>query len=61
MPAGFHEVTVTVGISSDSYVQILSGLKPEDEVYVPRAETTDMYGLMMGTDEYYYEEEEDVE
>ena len=61
VPAGFHEVTVTVGISSDSYVQILSGLKPEDEVYVPRAETTDMYGLMMGTDEYYYEEEEDVE
>lgn len=50
---------MTVGISSDSYVQILSGLKPEDEVYVPRAEMTDMYGLMMGTDEYYYEEETD--
>ncbi len=59
VPAGFHEVKVTVGISSDSYVQILSGLKPEDEVYVPRAEMTDMYGLMMGTDEYYYEEETD--
>ena len=61
VPEGFHEVKVTVGISSDSYVQILSGLKPEDEVYVPRAEMTDMYGLMMGTDDYYYEEEEDVE
>lgn len=59
VPAGFHEVKVTAGISSDSYVQILSGLKPEDEVYVPRAEMTDMYGLMMGTDDYYYEEETD--
>lgn len=48
VPAGFHEVTVEVGLSSDSYVQILSGLKETDEVYVPRAELTDMYNLMMG-------------
>ena len=48
VPAGFHEVTVEVGVSSDSYVQILSGLKETDEVYVPRAELTDMYSLMMG-------------
>ncbi|MBO5154283.1 MAG: efflux RND transporter periplasmic adaptor subunit [Eubacterium sp.] len=48
VPAGFHEVTVEVGLSSDSYVQILSGLKETDEVYVPRAELTDMYSLMMG-------------
>lgn len=62
VPAGFHEVKVSVGISSDSYVQILSGLKAEDEVYVPRAEMTDMYGVMMGTDENYYDEgEEDAQ
>lgn len=48
VPAGFHEVTVEVGVSSDSYVQILSGLTEQDEVYVPRAELTDMYSLMMG-------------
>ena len=48
VPSGFHEVTVEVGLSSDSYVQILSGLKETDEVYVPRAELTDMYSLMMG-------------
>lgn len=48
VPAGFHEVTVQAGLSSDSYVQILSGLMETDEVYVPRAELTDMYSLMMG-------------
>lgn len=48
VPAGFHEVTVQAGLSSDSYVQILSGLTEADEVYVPRAELTDMYNLMMG-------------
>ena len=48
VPAGFHEVTVQAGLSSDSYVQILSGLKETDEVYVPRAELTDMYNMMMG-------------
>ena len=57
VPAGFHEVTVQAGLSSDSYVQILSGLKETDEVYVPRAELTDMYSLMMGPGEPYEEEE----
>lgn len=47
VPGGFHAVEVTVGISSDSHVQILSGLKKKDEVYIPRAETTDMMQLMM--------------
>ena len=57
VPAGFHEVTVQAGLSSDAYVQILSGLKETDEVYVPRAELTDMYGLMMGGPRPYEEEE----
>lgn len=48
VPAGFHEITVEVGLTSDSYVQILSGLNETDEIYVPRAELTDMYSLMMG-------------
>lgn len=57
VPAGFHEVTVQAGLSSDAYVQILSGLKETDEVYVPRAELTDMYGLIMGGPRPYEEEE----
>lgn len=57
VPVGFHEVTVKAGLSNDSYVQILSGLEEADEVYVPRAELTDMYSLMMGGDQYYEEEE----
>lgn len=59
VPAGFHEVTVQAGLSSDSYVQVLSGLKETDEVYVPRAELTDMYSLMMGSGEPYEEEIEE--
>lgn len=59
VPTGFHEVTVKAGLSNDSYVQILSGLKKEDEVYVPRAELTDMYSLMMGEGEPYEEEGEE--
>lgn len=61
VPAGFHEVTVQSGLSSDYYVQILSGLKETDEVYVPRAELTDMYSLMMGPGEPYDEDEEAAE
>ncbi len=47
VPEGFHKVEVTVGISSDSKVQILDGLSTTDEVYVPRAESTDMMMRMM--------------
>lgn len=61
VPDGFHEVCVEVGLTSDSYVQILSGLTEEDEIYVPRAEMTDMYSLMMGDDVYYEEEYADEE
>lgn len=57
VPVGFHEVTVEVGLSNDSYVQILSGLKETDEVYVPRAELTDMYSMMMGPGQAYEESE----
>lgn len=48
VPIGFHEKAVTPGLSSDSLVQILDGLTEADEVYVPRAEMTDMYSMMMG-------------
>ena len=58
VPAGFHEVTVQAGLSSESDVQILSGLKESDEVYVPRAELTDMYSLMMGPGQPMEEAEE---
>lgn len=57
VPAGFHEVTVKAGLSNDSYVQILSGLKETDEVYVPRAELTDMYSMMVGPGQAYEESE----
>lgn len=50
VPDGFHSVEVEVGISNDSYVQIVSGLSETDEIYVPRAETTDMTQIFMGGD-----------
>lgn len=58
VPVGFHEVSVQDGLSSESYVQIISGLKETDEVYVPRAELTDMYSLMMGPGQPMEEAEE---
>ena len=58
VPAGFHEATVQTGLSSESYVQILSGLQEADEVYVPRADLTDMYSLMMGPGQPMEEAEE---
>ena len=61
VPDGFHKVDVTVGISSDSQVQILSGLKETDEVYVPRTEITDMNQFMMGGGMEYYEEDDSEE
>lgn len=48
VPVGFHAVEVKVGISSDSYVQILSGLSQEDKIYIPRAVMTDAMTMMMG-------------
>ncbi len=61
VPNGFHAVDVTVGISNDSEVQILSGLTETDEVYVPRTEITDMNQLMMGGGMEYYEEDDSEE
>ena len=61
VPNGFHAVDVTVGISNDSEVQILSGLTETDEVYVPRTEITDMNQLMMGGGVEYYEEDDSEE
>ena len=61
VPDGFHKVDVTVGISSDSQVQILSGLNETDEVYVPRTEITDMNQFMMGGGMEYYEEDDSEE
>lgn len=61
VPDGFHKVEVTAGISSDSDVQILSGLSESDEVYVPRTEITDMNQFMMGGGDMGYYEEDDSE
>ncbi len=61
VPNGFHAVDVTVGISSDSEVQILSGLTGTDEVYVPRTEITDMSQYVMGGGIEYYEEDDSEE
>ena len=61
VPDGFHKVDVTVGISSDSQVQILSGLNETDEVYVPRTEITDMSQYVMGGGMEYYEEDDSEE
>lgn len=61
VPNGFHAVNVTVGISNDSEVQILSGLTETDEVYVPRTEITDMNQYMMGGGMEYYEEDDSEE
>ena len=61
VPNGFHAVDVTVGISNDSEVQILSGLTETDEVYVPRTEITDMNQYVMGGGMEYYEEDDSEE
>lgn len=61
VPNGFHAVNVTVGISNDSEVQILSGLTETDEVYVPRTEITDMNQYVMGGGMEYYEEDDSEE
>lgn len=61
VPDGFHKVDVTVGISSDSQVQILSGLNETDEVYVPRTEITDMSQFVTGVGGVEYYEEDDSE
>ena len=61
VPDGFHSVNVTVGISNDSEVQILSGLNETDEVYVPRTEITDMNQFIMGGGDVEYYEEYDSE
>lgn len=59
VPAGFHKVPVTVGVSNASYVQILSGLSMTDEVYVPSAQLTDIYTMMYG--DSYVEEDADYD
>lgn len=61
VPDGFHQVEVTVGISNDSEVQILSGLSETDEVYVPRTQITDMSQFMMGGGMVYSDEEDTEE
>ncbi|MBQ2615030.1 MAG: HlyD family efflux transporter periplasmic adaptor subunit [Clostridia bacterium] len=38
-PEGYHSVSVTCGVSNDSFVEILSGLSEGDIVYVPVQET----------------------
>jgi HlyD family secretion protein len=52
IPAGFKEVKVEIGISDGTYVEIKSGLKEGDEVYIPFVDTSGNGGGDMG----YYEE-----
>ncbi len=52
VPDGFKEVKVEVGISDGTYVEIKSGLKEGDEVYIPFVDTSGIGGGDMG----YYEE-----
>ncbi len=48
VPEGFHEVTVTTGLTSDEYVEILSGnLSEGDEVYVSQSSVSSSTDMMM--------------
>ncbi|SFG61799.1 HlyD family efflux transporter periplasmic adaptor subunit [Oribacterium sp. WCC10] len=49
VPDGFHSVTVETGLTSDSYVEIVSGdLEEGDEVYVSQSTVSDDMSMMMG-------------
>ena len=48
VPEGFHEVTVTTGLTSDEYVEILSGdLSEGDEVYISQSSVSSSTDTMM--------------
>ena len=48
VPEGFHEVTVTTGLTSDEYVEILSGDFSEgDEVYISQSSVSSSTDMMM--------------
>ena len=48
VPEGFHEVTVTTGLTSDEYVEILSGdLSESDEVYISQSSVSSSTDMMM--------------
>lgn len=48
MPEGFHEVAVTTGLTSDEYVEILSGdLSEGDEVYISQSSVSSSTDTMM--------------
>lgn len=40
IPKGFRKVKVEIGLSDGDYIEIISGIKAGDVVYVPRKETT---------------------
>ena len=48
VPEGFHEVSVTTGLTSDEYVEILSGdLSEGDEVYISQSSVSSSTDMMM--------------
>ncbi len=48
VPSGFHEVSVTTGLTSDEYVEIVSGdLSEGDEVYISQSTVSDSTEEMM--------------
>ncbi len=49
VPEGFHAVRVVTGINDSDYIEIISGLSENDEVYVPASAgsgTNSMFGMM---------------
>lgn len=46
LPTGFKVVPVEIGISDGNYIEIISGLNPEDQIYYPSAPTSSIF--MMG-------------
>ncbi len=49
-PEGFKTVEIQVGIQSEDYTEVLSGLNEGDQIYQQQVETSDdsMFGMMMG-------------
>ena len=61
VPAGFRAVKVEVGICDGVKVEILSGLKEGDEVYLPPMVSSGEYMDEEYEEEEYVEEEGDME
>jgi HlyD family secretion protein len=62
IPAGFRAVPVETGITDGDYVEVISGLTGEEEVYIVRATgTQEMISFMPGSTMMQRSEEFDFE